>query len=90
MVFIDFSHGPIIDVIHWGPMTPRYDVSRFEREGHEIKIRRAKLTVPRGSTAVFRHEGQLADVFTPAGFIGLKPNNIADHDIVAGTCGPRL
>ena len=49
-------------------------VWRFEREGHEIKYG-AKLTVREGQAAVFVHEGQLADVFTP-GLYMLETNNM--------------
>jgi membrane protease subunit (stomatin/prohibitin family) len=49
-------------------------VYRFERYGHEIKYG-AKLTVREGQTAVFIHEGQLADVFTP-GLYMLETNNM--------------
>ncbi len=49
-------------------------VWRFEREGHEIKYG-AKLTVREGQAAVFVHEGQLADVFTP-GMYMLETNNM--------------
>jgi hypothetical protein len=43
-------------------------------EGHEIKYG-AKLTVREGQAAVFVHEGQLADVFTP-GLYMLETNNM--------------
>jgi membrane protease subunit (stomatin/prohibitin family) len=49
-------------------------VWRFEREAHEIKYG-AKLTVREGQAAVFVHEGQLADVFTP-GLYMLETNNM--------------
>ncbi len=49
-------------------------VWRFERAGHEIKYG-AKLTVREGQAAVFVHEGQLADVFTP-GLYMLETNNM--------------
>jgi membrane protease subunit (stomatin/prohibitin family) len=49
-------------------------VWRFERQGHEIKYG-AKLTVREGQAAVFIHEGQLADVFTP-GLYMLETNNM--------------
>ncbi|MFV1878012.1 SPFH domain-containing protein [Nioella sp.] len=49
-------------------------VWRFERHGHEIKYG-AKLTVREGQTAVFIHEGQMADVFTP-GLYMLETNNM--------------
>jgi membrane protease subunit (stomatin/prohibitin family) len=49
-------------------------VWRFQREDHEIKYG-AKLTVREGQAAVFVHEGQLADVFTP-GLYMLETNNM--------------
>ncbi len=70
----DFLKGQFIDVIHWTDDTRDTLVWRFEREGHEIKYG-AKLTVREGQAAVFVHEGQLADVFTP-GMYMLETNNM--------------
>ncbi|MBT53398.1 MAG: antifreeze protein [Mameliella sp.] len=70
----DFLSGQFIDVIHWTDDTRDTMVWRFEREGHEIKYG-AKLTVREGQAAVFIHEGQLADVFTP-GLYMLETNNM--------------
>ena len=70
----DFLTGEFIDVIHWVDDTRDTMVWRFEREGHEIKYG-AKLTVREGQAAVFVHEGQLADVFTP-GMYMLETNNM--------------
>ena len=70
----DFLQGQFIDVIHWTDDTRDTLVWRFEREGHEIKYG-AKLTVREGQAAVFVHEGQLADVFTP-GLYMLETNNM--------------
>ncbi len=70
----DFLTGEFIDVIHWVDDTRDTMVWRFEREGHEIKYG-AKLTVREGQSAVFVHEGQLADVFTP-GLYMLETNNM--------------
>ncbi|MCR9275375.1 MULTISPECIES: SPFH domain-containing protein [Mameliella] len=70
----DFLSGQFIDVIHWTDDTRDTMVWRFEREGHEIKYG-AKLTVREGQAAVFVHEGQLADVFTP-GLYMLETNNM--------------
>ena len=64
MSIFDFLSGEFIDVIHWVDDTRDTMVWRFERQGHEIKYG-AKLTVREGQSAVFVHEGQLADVFTP-------------------------
>jgi len=74
MGIFDFLSGEFIDVIHWGDDTRDTMVWRFERHGHEIKYG-AKLTVREGQAAVFVHEGQLADVFTP-GLYMLETNNM--------------
>jgi len=74
MGILDFLSGQFIDVIHWTDDTRDTMVSRFERQGHEIKYG-AKLTVREGQAAVFVHEGQLADVFTP-GLYMLETNNM--------------
>ena len=74
MGIFDFLTGEFIDVIHWVDDTRDTMVWRFEREDHEIKYG-AKLTVREGQAAVFIHEGQLADVFTP-GLYMLETNNM--------------
>ncbi len=74
MGIFDFLTGEFIDVIHWVDDTRDTMVWRFEREGHEIKYG-AKLTVREGQAAVFIHEGQLADVFTPGLYL-LETNNM--------------
>ncbi|MEM9270514.1 MAG: SPFH domain-containing protein [Pseudomonadota bacterium] len=74
MGIFDFLSGEFIDVIHWVDDSSDTMVWRFEREGHEIKYG-AKLTVREGQAAVFVHEGQLADVFTP-GLYMLETNNM--------------
>ncbi|WGW05334.1 SPFH domain-containing protein [Tropicibacter oceani] len=74
MGILDFLSGQFIDVIEWTDDTRDTMVWRFEREGHEIKYG-AKLTVREGQAAVFVHEGQLADVFTP-GLYMLETNNM--------------
>jgi membrane protease subunit (stomatin/prohibitin family) len=74
MGILDFLSGQFIDVIEWTDNTRDTMVWRFEREGHEIKYG-AKLTVREGQAAVFIHEGQLADVFTP-GLYMLETNNM--------------
>ena len=74
MSIFDFLSGEFIDVIHWTDDTRDTMVWRFERHGHEIKYG-AKLTVREGQSAVFVHEGQLADVFTP-GLYMLETNNM--------------
>ena len=74
MGILDFLTGEFIDVIHWTDDTRDTMVWRFERHGHEIKYG-AKLTVREGQSAVFVHEGQLADVFSP-GLYMLETNNM--------------
>ncbi|MEN8836865.1 MAG: SPFH domain-containing protein [Celeribacter marinus] len=74
MGIFDFLSGEFIDVIHWVDDSRDTMVWRFEREAHEIKYG-AKLTVREGQSAVFVHEGQLADVFTP-GLYMLETNNM--------------
>ncbi|MCM2562689.1 SPFH domain-containing protein [Lutimaribacter sp. EGI FJ00015] len=74
MGILDFLSGEFIDVIEWTDDSRDTMVWRFEREGHEIKYG-AKLTVREGQSAVFVHEGQLADVFTP-GLYMLETNNM--------------
>ncbi|EIE48817.1 SPFH domain-containing protein [Salipiger aestuarii] len=74
MGILDFLSGQFIDVIHWVDDSRDTMVWRFERYGHEIKYG-AKLTVREGQAAVFVHEGQLADVFTP-GLYMLETNNM--------------
>jgi membrane protease subunit (stomatin/prohibitin family) len=69
-----FLSGEFIDVIAWTDDTRDTMVWRFERQGHAIKYG-AKLTVREGQAAVFVHEGQLADVFTPGLYI-LETNNM--------------
>ncbi|MEJ6395169.1 SPFH domain-containing protein [Gymnodinialimonas sp. 2305UL16-5] len=74
MPIMDFLKGQFIDVIEWTDDTRDTMVYRFERYGNEIKYG-AKLTVREGQVAVFIHEGQLADVFTP-GLYMLETNNM--------------
>ena len=73
MIF-NFLTGEFIDVIAWTDDTRDTMVWRFERFGNAIKYG-AKLTVREGQSAVFIHEGQLADVFGPGLYI-LETNNI--------------
>ncbi|MGC1429850.1 MAG: SPFH domain-containing protein [Albidovulum sp.] len=74
MGIFDFLTGEFIDVIHWVDDTRDTMVWRFEREGHAIKYG-AKLTVREGQAAVFVHEGQMADVFSPGLYL-LETNNM--------------
>ncbi len=73
MVF-DFLKGEFIDVISWLDDTRDTMVWRFDRRDQAIKMG-AKLTVREGQSAVFIHEGQLADVFGP-GLYQLETNNM--------------
>ena len=73
MVF-DFLKGEFIDVISWLDDTRDPMVWRFDRRDQAIKMG-AKLTVREGQAAVFIHEGQLADVFSP-GLYMLETNNM--------------
>ncbi|MGR3494936.1 SPFH domain-containing protein [Citreimonas sp.] len=70
----NFVSGQFIDVIEWTDDSRDTLVWRFDRDGNEIKYG-AKLTVREGQAAVFVHEGQLADVFTP-GLYMLETNNM--------------
>ena len=74
MSILDFLTGEFIDVISWVDETRDTMVWRFERQGHAIKYG-AKLTVREGQSAVFIHEGQLADVFGPGLYV-LETNNM--------------
>jgi len=73
MVF-NFLKGQFIDVIAWTDNTRDTIVWRFERHGNSIMYG-AKLTVREGQAAVFVHEGQLADVFSPGLYV-LETNNM--------------
>ena len=74
MSIFDFLTGEFIDVISWVDESRDTMVWRFERQGHAIKYG-AKLTVREGQSAVFIHEGQLADVFGPGLYV-LETNNM--------------
>ncbi|MGB0661127.1 MAG: SPFH domain-containing protein [Mangrovicoccus sp.] len=74
MHMFNFLSGEFIDVIGWTDDSRDTMVWRFERRGNAIKYG-AKLTVREGQAAVFVHEGQLADVFTP-GLYMLETNNM--------------
>ena len=66
--------GEFVDVVEWVDDSPNTLVWRFQRPGHEIKYG-AKLTVRESQSAVFVHEGELADVFGP-GMYELKTRNL--------------
>lgn len=74
MAIFNFLSGEFIDVIAWTDDTRDTMVYRFPTVGNAIKYG-AKLTVREGQAAVFIHEGQLADVFSP-GLYMLETNNM--------------
>ena len=74
MSLFDLFRGEFIDVIEWTDNTRDTIVWRFPRRDNAIKYG-AKLTVREGQSAVFVHEGQLADVFSP-GLYQLETNNM--------------
>lgn len=74
MSIFDILGGEFIEVIEWVDDSRDTMVWRFDTVGRAIKYG-AKLTVREGQTAVFIHEGQLADVFTP-GLYMLETNNM--------------
>lgn len=74
MSLFDIFGGEFIDIIEWTDDTRDTMVYRFPTVGKAIKYG-AKLTVREGQSAVFIHEGQLADVFGP-GLYMLETNNL--------------
>ena len=74
MSIFDILGGEFIDVIEWTDDSRTTMVYRYPTVGKAIKYG-AKLTVREGQAAVFIHEGQLADVFTP-GLYMLETNNL--------------
>lgn len=74
MSIFDILGGEFIDIIEWTDDSRDTMVYRYPTVGHAIKYG-AKLTVREGQAAVFIHEGQLADVFTP-GLYMLETNNL--------------
>jgi membrane protease subunit (stomatin/prohibitin family) len=66
--------GEFVDIIEWLDDTHRTLVWRFPRYHNQIK-NGAQLVVRPGQTAVFVHEGQIADIFGP-GMHVLETNNI--------------
>ncbi|WP_134679673.1 SPFH domain-containing protein [Paracoccus ravus] len=74
MSILDIFGGEFIDIIEWTDDTRDTMVYRFPTVGKAIKYG-AKLTVREGQSAVFIHEGQLADVFGP-GLYMLETNNL--------------
>jgi membrane protease subunit (stomatin/prohibitin family) len=74
MALTDKLFGEFVDVIEWTDDSNDTMVYRFERYGNEIK-HGAKLTVRAGQSAVFVHEGEIADTFEP-GMYELKTANL--------------
>ncbi|MEM9725175.1 MAG: SPFH domain-containing protein [Pseudomonadota bacterium] len=74
MSFFDSIFGEFVDVIDWTDDTGDTLVWRFERHQNAIK-HGAKLTVREAQSAVFVHEGRVADVFQP-GMYKLHTNNL--------------
>lgn len=74
MSIFDILGGEFIEVIEWTDDSRDTMVYRFPTVGKAIKYG-AKLTVREGQSAVFVHEGQLADVFGPGLYL-LETNNI--------------
>ncbi|MBC9246932.1 SPFH domain-containing protein [Paracoccus sp. 11-3] len=74
MGIFDILGGEFIEIIEWTDDTRDTMVYRFPTVGKAIKYG-AKLTVREGQSAVFIHEGQLADVFGPGLYL-LETNNM--------------
>ena len=68
MGLMDKIKGEFVDVIEWTDDSRDTVVWRFPRHGNEIKMG-ARLTVRESQVAVFVHEGQLTDVFTPGTYV---------------------
>jgi membrane protease subunit (stomatin/prohibitin family) len=64
MGILDTIRSQFIEVIEWLDDSGNTLVYRFPVQGQEIK-NGAQLTVRDSQTAVFVHQGQIADVFTP-------------------------
>ncbi|MAN55595.1 MAG: SPFH domain-containing protein [Paracoccus sp. (in: a-proteobacteria)] len=74
MALFDILGGEFIEIIEWTDDSRDTMVYRFPTVGKAIKYG-AKLTVREGQSAVFVHEGQLADVFGPGLYL-LETNNM--------------
>ncbi len=74
MSIFDILGGAFIEIIEWTDDSRDTMVWRYPTVGKAIKYG-AKLTVREGQAAVFIHEGQLADVFSP-GLYMLETNNL--------------
>ncbi len=74
MGIMDRLKGELIDVIEWLEEDESTIAYRFERWGNEIK-NGAQLIVREGQMAIFVHEGQLADIFSP-GTYELETQNL--------------
>lgn len=74
MSLFNILGGEFIEIIEWTDDSRDTMVYRFPTVDKAIKYG-AKLTVREGQAAVFIHEGQLADVFSP-GLYMLETNNL--------------
>mgnify|MGYP002718224870 CR=1 FL=1 len=74
MSIFDILGGEFIEIIEWTADDRDTMVWRYPTVGNAIKYG-AKLTVREGQSAVFVHEGQLADTFGP-GLYMLETNNM--------------
>lgn len=73
MALFDFLSGEFIDVIEWTDDTRDTMVWRFEQRGNAIEYDCRRPCAK--ATAVFVHEGQIADVFGPGLYI-LETSNM--------------
>jgi len=64
MSLMDFLSKQVIDIIEWPDQGRETLVWRFPHRNNEIK-NGAQLIVREGQVAVFIHEGQIGDVFSP-------------------------
>ena len=74
MGLLDWAKSQFIDVIEWQDQTTDTILHQYDCRGNEIK-NGAQLIVRESQAAVFIHEGELGDVFTPGKYT-LDTNNI--------------
>lgn len=74
MGLLDWAKSQFIDVIEWQDQSTDTILHQYDCRGNEIK-NGAQLIVRESQAAVFIHEGELGDVFTP-GKYELTTNNI--------------
>ena len=82
MGLLDKLRGELVDIIEWIDDSRHTLVWRFPRYHNQIK-NGAKLIVRPGQTAIFVHQGKLADVFEP-GTYELTTDNIPILSTLAG------